>query len=320
LLMTAICPMQVGTAHAQIASASWLDAAKPASWNTPGLPIPAAPRGKDAVESKCRDSARPPELQEDKRLRDQGWNPVGGYQGGWRLLVIRATAAYDGMCRPQQYQDFVFVRGVFAGTLAPRPMDSRTDGALVRSYLQGEGRLSAEYARYTAQDPLCCPSRTTTVVFDLSNDPSVLQPVSTSTTGASGGSASAARGGGAEASDALTGTSWQLVKFQGGDDTTLTPDDRAKYTIAFGSDGRLTARIDCNRGRGTWTSGGARRLQFGPMALTRAKCASGSLHDHLVKQWSAIRSYVIKDGHLFLSLMADGGIYEFEPLGNNGKT
>ena len=24
---------------------------------------------------------------------------------------------------------------------------------------------------------------------------------------------------------------------------------------------------------------------------------------------------VIKDGHLFLSLMADGGIYEFEPAG-----
>ena len=26
-----------------------------------------------------------------------------------------------------------------------------------------------------------------------------------------------------------------------------------------------------------------------------------------------MRSYVTKDGHLFLSLMADGGIYEFEP-------
>jgi para-nitrobenzyl esterase len=26
-----------------------------------------------------------------------------------------------------------------------------------------------------------------------------------------------------------------------------------------------------------------------------------------------VRSYVIRNGHLFLSLMADGGIYEFEP-------
>lgn len=34
----------------------------------------------------------------------------------------------------------------------------------------------------------------------------------------------------------------------------------------------------------------------------------------MVKQWSNIRSYVIRNGHLFLSLMADGGIYEFEPV------
>jgi hypothetical protein len=27
-----------------------------------------------------------------------------------------------------------------------------------------------------------------------------------------------------------------------------------------------------------------------------------------------LRPVVIKDGHLFLSLMADGGIYEFEPM------
>jgi hypothetical protein len=34
----------------------------------------------------------------------------------------------------------------------------------------------------------------------------------------------------------------------------------------------------------------------------------------IVKDWNFVRSYVIKDGHLFLSLMADGGIYEFEPM------
>jgi len=40
----------------------------------------------------------------------------------------------------------------------------------------------------------------------------------------------------------LGGTSWQLVKFQGSNGETLMPDDRAKYTIAFASDGRVTAR------------------------------------------------------------------------------
>ena len=115
-------------------------------------------------------------------------------------------------------------------------------------------------------------------------------------------------------SPGLAGTAWQLVKFQGGDETTLTPDDGAKYTIQFGGGGRLTARIDCNRGRGTWKSSGSHQLQFSPLALTRAKCPAGSLHDQIVKQWGNIRSYVVKDGHLFLSLMADGGIYEFEPV------
>ena len=112
----------------------------------------------------------------------------------------------------------------------------------------------------------------------------------------------------------LEGTSWQLVKFQGSDDTTLTPDDRTKYTLTFGAGGQVTARLDCNRGRGTWTSSGPSQLQLGPLALTRAQCPPGSLHDQIAKQWGYIRSYIIKDGHLFLSLMADGGIYEFEPV------
>jgi para-nitrobenzyl esterase len=111
----------------------------------------------------------------------------------------------------------------------------------------------------------------------------------------------------------LGGTTWQLVRFQGGDDTTLTPDDRTKYTIAFNSDGSLSARIDCNRGRGTWTSEAPGQIRLGSLALTRAMCPPGSMHDRIVKDWPYVRSYVRKDGHLFLSLMADGGIYEFEP-------
>jgi heat shock protein HslJ len=111
----------------------------------------------------------------------------------------------------------------------------------------------------------------------------------------------------------LAGTSWQLVRFQGSDNTTLTPDDGSKYTLAFGADGQVTARIDCNRGRGAWKSIGTSQLALGPLALTRAQCPAGSLHDQIVKQWPFIRTYVVLNGHLFLSLMADGGIYEFEP-------
>jgi heat shock protein HslJ len=112
----------------------------------------------------------------------------------------------------------------------------------------------------------------------------------------------------------LAGTSWQLVKFQGSDDTTLTPDHPANYTIEFGTGGQFNARFDCNRGRGTWKSSGPSQLEFGPLALTRMMCQPGSLHNQMVRQWGNITSYVIRDGHLFLALKLDSGIYEFEPI------
>jgi heat shock protein HslJ len=111
----------------------------------------------------------------------------------------------------------------------------------------------------------------------------------------------------------LAGTSWQLVKFQSSDDKTLVPDDKAKYTIAFGADGKASLRIDCNRGGGTWKSSGSNQLEFGPLALTRAMCPPGPLNDRIPRDWQDVRSYAIKNGHLFLSLKSGGGIYEFEP-------
>jgi heat shock protein HslJ len=175
----------------QVTLAVWLDEPKPASWNTPGRPIPTAPQVEGTMDPRCRHLARPPERKED-----------------------RASS----------------------------------------------GRSSVS------------------------------------------------------SSPGLAGTSWQLVTFRGGDDTTLTPDDRAKYTIQFAAAGRFFTRVDCNRGQGTWKSSGLNQIEFGPLALTRAQCPPGSLHDQIVKQWGNIRSYVIRDGHLFLALIADGGIYEFEPM------
>jgi hypothetical protein len=197
-------------AHAAIARSegtgtSWLDEPKPVSWNAPGLAIPAAPRVQAPIDTRCRELARPPQVNEDTRVRDQGWDLVGPFQGGWRTVIIRGTASYDGMCRPLQYQGFVFVRGVFAGTLSPQPMDSRTDGALGMVSLQSETQLTAEYPRYKKSDALCCPSSTTLVVFDVAKDPPVVRPVSASTSPAGRAPANDS------ASSGPTGTSRQLV-------------------------------------------------------------------------------------------------------------
>jgi heat shock protein HslJ len=122
-----------------------------------------------------------------------------------------------------------------------------------------------------------------------------------------------AGGGRSDTSTGLAGTSWQLLRFKGSDGTTLTPGAPGKYTLEFGADGHLGAHIDCNRGRGTWTATDGGQISLGPLASTRAMCPPGSLYDQIAKEWGDIRSYVIRDGHLFLLLTADGGVYEFEP-------
>ena len=113
--------------------------------------------------------------------------------------------------------------------------------------------------------------------------------------------------------DGLAGTSWRLVKILSMDDRTYAPDDRSKYTLAFEADGQVSVRADCNRGQGSWSSPAPGQLTFGRLATTRVMCPPGSLHDRFIRDLGAVRSYLFRDGRLYLSLMADGGIYEFEP-------
>lgn len=111
----------------------------------------------------------------------------------------------------------------------------------------------------------------------------------------------------------LEGTSWQLVQIVSMDDTTLEPDNRSDYRLAFGADGAANLVADCNRASGSWTSESEGKLEFGLMAATMAMCPPGSLHDQYLAQFPFVRSYVLKEGHLFLATMADGAIIEFEP-------
>ena len=112
----------------------------------------------------------------------------------------------------------------------------------------------------------------------------------------------------------LAGTAWQLVEIVSMDDHVYAPEDRALYTLVFNADGSMHLRADCNLGTGTWTSESAGQLQFGQIAATQALCAPDSLHDRYMAQFQWVRSYVMKDGRLFLATMADGSIIEFEPV------
>jgi para-nitrobenzyl esterase len=116
-----------------------------------------------------------------------------------------------------------------------------------------------------------------------------------------------------EEAGGLGGTSWRLVQIMSMDDNTYKPDDPSLYTLTFGADGTMNVLADCNRGTGSWISESDGQLQFGPIAATMALCPPESLHDRYLSQFEWVRSYVIRDGHLFLATMADGSIIEFEP-------
>lgn len=99
---------------------------------------------------------------------------------------------------------------------------------------------------------------------------------------------------------------------------TVRPSDPTLYTMRLNGDGTLAMRLNCNRATGTWTvepgsDGASGRFGFGPLAVTRALCPSPSLDERIQSDAEFIRSYLLRDGRLYLSLMADGGVYGWEP-------
>ena len=118
----------------------------------------------------------------------------------------------------------------------------------------------------------------------------------------------------------LAGTSWRLVEFQSMDDAigTTTPGEPSQYTMTLNADGTVAMQLNCNRANGTWTAepsadGMSGSFVFGPLAMTRAFCPPPSMDQSLATQAGSVRSFVLRDGRLYLSLMADGGIVVWEP-------
>lgn len=168
-------------AHAQ---GSWLDAPL-TNWNRPSMAIPAAPPANaSSNDAFCAAEQRPPETPQDNALVAAGWRLFGSYQGGWDIMIVGGQSDEDGMCRPAGYNYFVFVSGRFAGTVSPTTMDSRTDGAAGLPSIGDSTTLYVTFTRYTASDPLCCPSSSTDVSYGLegSRGAPALVPESASTT------------------------------------------------------------------------------------------------------------------------------------------
>lgn len=125
----------------------------------------------------------------------------------------------------------------------------------------------------------------------------------------------------------LAGTAWQLLTIQSMDDAqgTTKIDHPEHFTLDFGADGQATMRLDCNRGLGRYeatpaSDGVSGAIQFGPIAATRALCPPPHLDERVARDLGHVRGYLLKGGKLYLTLMADGGIYEWQPLPTERQT
>ena len=121
----------------------------------------------------------------------------------------------------------------------------------------------------------------------------------------------------------LADTEWRLVEFLSMDDSigAIRPDDPSAYTMRLDGDGTVAMQLGCNRGAGTWAvefaeDGQSGRFEFGLLATTRAFCPPPSMDQRIAADADFVRGFLLRDGRLYLSLVADTGIYEWEPLAN----
>ncbi len=146
---------------------SWLDRPLDTNWNNGSGVVPNAPRNVGRIEGMCLQQVRQPESIADRAVTRAGWYLFGASQTYGQVTLVMAMAGVDGMCRPNEYNAFVFVANRFAGTLSPTATGARSDGALGSVHLFDPKRITAEFARYTSDDALCCPSQKSFVEYTI---------------------------------------------------------------------------------------------------------------------------------------------------------
>ena len=166
------------------AQGSWLD--RPlVNWNDPGAPMP-APLAADetiaALAKRCGLAVRRGTAAE-RALADAEWLPflhVDRQIVERDVEIVGGMTQADGMCRPMSFNVFVFVGGRLAGTLSPVAMKSRADGEIGAVRLAADDTITADFARYTNADALCCPSDRVAVRYrmDRSGPQATVVPVS----------------------------------------------------------------------------------------------------------------------------------------------
>jgi heat shock protein HslJ len=278
LIVVSAAIAATGEVYGQVprANGSWLN--KPmTNWNKPGATIPQPSATENDLSARCGEQLRQPESAADQALSAAGWKLYGPVQSHSGTSVITAMSGVDGMCRPMGYQAFVFVNDVFAGTLSPAPMNSRSDGALTDIHLVGPTRLSAEFVRYSASDPLCCPSTTGAVNYrvDRQGDISTVIPENFSPGDLRSQSKPPEQTGQPERQSGkrLENTYWKLVELNGRPITT-SPNRPEAYFQLDSRKKRLQGNSGCNIITGGYELSGD-RITFTKIISTKMACHEG---------------------------------------------
>lgn len=153
---------------------SWLDIDLE-NWNQAGASVPRPPKSNSESPATCPELLRTPTTSEEKEIARAGWFPLSLLRINSEMTVATGYLGVDGMCRPDEYQAFVFVRGVFAGTLSPEVMRARGEGSLGK-ILFDDSRdiLIGEFSRYKPSDSMCCASGVLQVEYLVQRDHEIL--------------------------------------------------------------------------------------------------------------------------------------------------
>jgi hypothetical protein len=135
---------------------SWLDR-PPAAWSHAPGAVPQARAGTaSAAAETVRKAGWAPFLHFDRAIARDDIEILGGM-----------TAAASPGCEPTTFNLFVFVGGIFAGTISPIVMGHGRDGVVGAVRVTGPDAVTAEFARYTTKDTECCPTSRVRVTYRI---------------------------------------------------------------------------------------------------------------------------------------------------------
>jgi heat shock protein HslJ len=105
---------------------------------------------------------------------------------------------------------------------------------------------------------------------------------------------------GAGSAAVVDGSSWKLQSLTRADSTVATIGEPDRFTLAFGDGNRINLRADCNNAFGGYATKG-NTLAVGPLASTKAYCASAPLDDEYLRAISGESTITVTSTTLTMS-------------------